>query len=73
MENPAKIVDFKPKCARAGEDLIGSGEILLDPVRFPLDLAEISLDLVTPPQIRPKSHKNLRYSDQKLAGKFLFR
>ena len=28
---------------------------------------------MTSPQIRPKSHKNLMYSDQKLAGKFLFR
>ena len=72
VKNPAKIVDFRPKCARAGGDLIGSGEILLDLVRFPPDLAEISLDLVTYPKIRPKSHKNLRYSDQKLAGKFLF-
>ena len=73
VKNPAKIVDFRPKCARAGGDLTGSGEISLDPVRFPPDLAEISLDLVTSPQIRPKSHKNLRYSDQKLTGKFLFR
>ena len=73
MENPTKIVNFKPKCARSGGNLTGSGEISLDPVRFPPDLAEISLDSVTSPQIRPKSHKNLRYSDQKLAGKFLFR
>ena len=73
VKNPAKIVDFKPKCARVGRNLTGSGEILLDPVRFPPNLAEISLDLVTSPKIRPKSHKNLRYFDQKLAGKFLFR
>ena len=73
VKNPAKIFDFRPKCARAGGDLTGSGEISLDPVRFPPDLAEISLDLVTSPQVRPKSHKNLRYSDQKLTGKFLFR
>ena len=72
VKNPAKIVDFRPKCARAGGDLIGSGEILLDLVRFPPDLAEISLDLVTYPKIRPKSHKNLMYFDQKLVGKFLF-
>ena len=73
VENPAKIVDFRPKCARSGGDLTGSGEISLDSVRFPPDLAEISLDSVTSPQIRPKSHKNLRYSDQKLAVKFFFR
>ena len=72
VENPAKIGDFRPKCARAGEDLTGSGEISLDLVRFPPDLAEISLASVTSPQIRPKSHKNPRYSNQKLAGKFLF-
>ena len=73
MKNLAKIVDFRPKCARAGGDLTGSGEISLNPVRFPLDLAKISLDSMTSPKIRPKSHKNLMYSDQKLAGKFLFR
>ena len=72
VENPAKIIDFRPKCARSGGDLIESGEISLDPVRFPPDLAEISLDSVTSPQILPKSHKILRYSDQKLVGKFLF-
>ena len=72
VENPAKIVDFRPKCARSGRDLIGSGEISLDSVRFPPAQAETSLDSMTSPQIRPKSHKNLRYSDQKLAGKFLF-
>ena len=49
MENPAKIVDFRPKCTRSGGDLTGSGEISLDPMRFPLDLAEISLDSVTSP------------------------
>ena len=72
MENPAKIVDFRPKCTRSGGDLTRSGEISLDPMRFPPDLAEISLDSVTSPQIRPKSHKNLMYFDQKLVGKFLF-
>ena len=72
VENPAKIIDFRPKCARSGGDLIESGEISLDPVRFPPDLAEISLDSVTSPQILPKSHKILRYSDRKLIGKFLF-
>ena len=72
VENPAKIVYFRPKCARSGEDLTGFGEISLNPVRFPPNLAEISLDSVTSPQIQPKSHKNLRYSDQKLARKFLF-
>ena len=72
VENPAKIVDFRPKCARSGGELTGPGEISLDPMRFPPDLAEISLDSVTSPQIRPKSHKNIRYFDQKLAGKFLF-
>ena len=73
VENPAKIVDFRPKCAKSGGDLTGSGEISLDPMRFLPDPAKISLDSVTSPQIRPKSHKNLRYSDQKLAGKFFFR
>ena len=52
VKNPAKIVDYRPKCARAGGDLTGSGEISLDPVRFPPDLAEISLDLVRfPPDL----------------------
>lgn len=46
---------------------------MLDPVRFPPDLAEISLDSVISPQIRHKSHKNLKYFDQKLVGKFVFR
>ena len=72
VKNSAKIVDFRPKCARAGGDLTESGEISLNPMRFPLDLAKISLDSMTSPKIRPKSHKNLMYSDQKLAGKFLF-
>ena len=72
MKNPAKIVDFRPKCARAGGDLTGSGEISLDPVRFPPDLAEISLDLVTSPQIRPKSHKNLGILTKNLPGNSYF-
>ena len=72
VENPTKIIDFRPKCARSSGDLTGYSEISLDPVRFPPDLAEISLDSVTSPQIRPKSHKILRYSDQKLIRKFLF-
>ena len=72
MKNPAEIVDFRQKFPRSGWDLIGSGEISLDLVTFPPDLAEISLDSVISPQIQHKSHKNLRYFDQKLAGKFLF-
>ena len=59
--------------ARSSGNLTGSGEISLNPMRFPLDLAKISLDSMTSPKIRPKSHKNLMYFDQKLAGKFLFR
>ena len=72
MENPAKIVDFRLKYTRSGGDLTRSGEISLDPMRFPPDLAEISLDSVTSPKIQPKSHKNLMYFVQKLVGKFLF-
>ena len=72
MKNPAKIVDFKWKFAKSGEDLTKSGEITLDLMRFPPDLAEISLDSVISPQIQHKSHKNLRYFDQKLVEKFLF-
>jgi len=40
-------------------------------MRFPPDLAKISLDSVISPQIQHKSHKNLKYFDQKLIGKFL--
>lgn len=49
MKNPAKIVDFMRKNAKFGKDLIGSGEISLDLVRFPPDLAEISQDSVISP------------------------
>ena len=34
MKNPVKIVDFRQKNAKSDEDLTGSGEISLDPVRF---------------------------------------
>jgi len=54
VKNLAKIVDFRKKFARFGE-------ILLDLVIFSPDLAEISLDSVICPQIRHKSHKNLKY------------
>ena len=73
VKNPAKIVNFRRKCAKFGGNLTKSSEISLDPVRFPPDLIEISLDSVISPQIRPKSHKNLKDSDQKLTRKFLFR
>ena len=73
VKNQAKIVDSRRNFARSSGDLIEFSEILLDPVRFPLDLAEISLDSVISPQIRHKFHKNLKYFDQKLVGKFLFR
>ena len=73
VKNQAKIVDSRRNFARSSGDLIGFSEILLDLVRFPLDLAEISLDSMISPQIRHKFHKNLKYFDQKLVRKFLFR
>ena len=72
-KNPAKMVDFRRKFPRSDGGLTGSGEILLDPVTFPPNLAEILLDSMISPPIRHKSLKNLKYFDQKLAEKFLFR
>ena len=68
----AKTVQFKRNLTRSSGDLTRSGEISLDPVRFSLDLAEISLDLMR----SPKSDINLvdlKYFDQKLTKKSLDR
>jgi len=42
VEKSIKMVFFKRKFSRSDRDLIESGEISLDLVRFPQDLAEIS-------------------------------
>ena len=44
VEKSIKMVFFKQKFSRSDRDLIESGEISLDLVRFPQDLAEISLN-----------------------------
>ena len=44
VEKSIKMVFFRRKFARSSGDLIEFGEISLDLVRFPQDLAEISLN-----------------------------
>ena len=56
-KNPAKIVYFRQNFARSDGDLTGSSEISLNPMRFPPNLVEISLDSMRYPRIWHKSHR----------------
>ena len=62
--NLTKTVHFRQNLTRSGENLLDLG-------RFPPNLVEISLDLVRSPQIPHKISLDLKYFDQKLAGKSL--